>query len=73
MPCTATLHAVAAIGIDMGQEHTSRGWVGRVREATLEREIAYVGWLINFPDGRTIGTFETRDEALRYVKMSGRY
>jgi hypothetical protein len=28
MPCTATLHAVAAIGIDMGQEDTSRGWVG---------------------------------------------
>ena len=39
---------------------------------TIE-EIADVGWLINFPDGRTIGTFETRDEALRYVETVGRY
>jgi hypothetical protein len=39
--------------------------------ATIEG-IEGVGWIINYPDGRTTGNFENRDEALDYVRRYGR-
>lgn len=40
-----------------------------IRAVTI-KEIEGIGWMIHYPDGRTVGTFEIRDDALRYVAVA---